>query len=207
MINIQFDVFGITDKIYNYLSEKCAACTLRWKMSTSTDPADYGEAHPKVYAYTFDDEEVPETPSILLQTTNINPSQIHYVIYVSCAHAAVQECETVDAIEGEENKYTYRTETIPPEEEGGEGTEVPATGYTSDGVRRELYKVTLMLGQFVFESLMRMGNDGARIQNLSLIPPSAFMQEFPYCSATIEFDALYESMPKAVVTTRLQELL
>jgi hypothetical protein len=204
---IQFDVFGITDKIYKYLSEKCAACTLRWKTSTSTDPAEYGEAKPTVYAFTFDDEEIPDTPSVLIQTTNINPSQIHYVIYVSCAHAAVQECETVDAIEGEENKYTYRTETIPPEEEGGEGAEVPATGYTSDGVRRELYKVTLMLGQFVFESLMRMGNDGARIQNLSLIPPSAFMQEFPYCSCSLEFDALYESMPKAVATTRLQELL
>ena len=206
-MNIQFDVFGITDKIYNYLSEKCAACTLRWKTSASTDPADYEEAKPTVYEFVYDGEEIPDGPSILLQTTNINPSQIHYVIYVSCAHAAVQECEKADAIEGEENKFKYRTETIPPEEEGEEGTEIPATGFTSDGVRRELYKVTLMLGQYVFESLMRMQNDGMQIQNLSLIPPSAFMQEFPYCSATCEFDVLYNSMPKAVATTRLQELL
>lgn len=207
MINIQFDVFGLTQKIYDYLTEKCQYCRLRWKTSASTDPADYEEANPKVYAYTFDDEEVPETPSVLIQTTNINPTQIHYVVYVSCAHAAVQECEKADAIEGEKNKFKYRTETIPPEEEGGEGTEIPATGFTSDGVRRELYKVTLMLGQYVFESLMRMQNDGMQIQNLSLIPPSAFMQEFPYCSATCEFDVLYNSMPKAVATTRLQELL
>lgn len=197
------NIFGITESIVSYLSEQCNICTLRWKSSSSTEPADYAEVRPKVYAYTFDgDGEIPDSPSVLIQTTRITPDSIHYVVYLSVVHSAILEAEKVDPVEGTQDQFKYRTETV--EEEG---QEVPATGYTSDGVRRELYKITLMLSDFVFTALMRMGNQCAEIRNLNLTPPSAFMQEFPYCSATIEFDAQYHTRPVSVVGTSLQDLL
>ena len=197
---IERSVFGITDIIYNYLTSACESCTLRWKKSDSTDAQDYEEAKPMVYKYVYDGEYVPSGATVLLQTTRISPDSIHYVVYVSCCHPAVQECEIADPVEGETNSYEYRTDEVDNES-------VPAKGFSSDGVRRELYRVTLMLADYVFTSLMRMSMDSMRMQGLSLIPPSAYMQEFPYCSASIEFDALYLSKPAAMVGTELSDLL
>ena len=157
-----------------------------------------------VYGSVYDGEEIPVGPSILLQTTRITPENIHYVIYISVVHSAVQECEKADLVEGAENEYTYRTETVVEE---GQDVEIPATGFTSDDVRRELYRVTLMLGDYVFRMLMQMGNSKARITNLTLVPPSAYMQEFPYCSCSLEMDVSYISKPTAVVNTELFDLL
>lgn len=199
-MRIERNVFGITDAIYSHLSAACESCTLRWKRTDSTEADAYAEVKPEVYEYTYDGEEIPDGPSVLIQTTRISPDSIHYVVYVSCCHPAVQECEMADPVEGETNSYEYRTDEVDNES-------VPAKGFSSDGVRRELYRVTLMLADYVFTSLMRMSMDSMRMQGLSLIPPSAYMQEFPYCSASIEFDALYLSKPAAMVGTELSDLL
>ena len=197
---IERNVFGITDAIYGHLSAACEACTLRWKRTDSTEADDYAEAKPTVYEYTYDGEEIPDGPSVLVQTTRISPDSIHYVIYLSCCHPAVQECEKADPVEGETNRYVYRTDDV-------DGESVPAKDFSSDGVRRELYRVTLMLADYVFTALMRMSMDCMRMQGLTLIPPSSYLQEFPYCSASIEFDAAYISKPAAMVGTDLVDLL
>lgn len=196
---IQRDIFGITDAIYNYLSAACEGCTLRWKKSDSTDAQDYEEVKPTVYEYTFDDANLPSGPSVLIQTTRVNPDSIHYVMYISCYHPAVQECEIADRQENTDI-YKYRTDET-------DNQTVPARDYSSGGVRRELYRVTLMLADYVFTSLMRMGIDSARLQGLTMIPPSAYMQSFPECDCTIEFDAVYVSKPVAIVGTELSDLL
>lgn len=196
---IQRDVFGITDKLHEYLSNACENCALKWKKSASTNPDDYVEEKPRVYKFTFEGEEIPESPAILIQTTRITPDNIHYILYMTVCHPAVQECEIVDRVEGT-REYAYRTDTV-------DEKKVPAEGFTSEGVRQELYRACLMLGDYVLTQLERMDNDCINLSNLTLIPPSPYMAEFPYCSTTLEFDVSYISMPKAIVGTTLRELL
>lgn len=189
---IQRDVFGVSDALFAYLTQKCADCTLRFKASSSLDKDDYQEITPRVFLYTFDDDttEIP-SPCVLIQPTLINQQSIHYVLYISVAHPAIQECEIVDEVPAGSRHYQYR-----------DGSE-----FTSDGVRRELYRACLMLENFIFFQMMQWRGDGKLIQNLVANPPSPFMENFPACECTVEFDFTYETRTSTYAGTRLQELL
>lgn len=185
------DVLGCSDALYNYLVQKCADCTLRFKASSSVEAEDYAEVTPQVYKFTFDDASEIPSPCVLIQPTSITQQSIHYVLYISVAHPAIQECEIVDEVPAGSRHYQYR-----------DGSE-----FTSEGVRRELYRACLMLGNFIFFQMMQWRGDGKLIQNLVANPPSPFMENFPSCECTVEFDFTYETRTSTYAGTRLQQLL
>lgn len=192
MSEMMMDVFGVTKALTNLLTRDCSACTLRFKASASTDAEDYAEVTPSVYAFTYDDfsSEIP-SPSVLVQPTQIMGGVIHYVIYVCVVHPAIMQCEITDESPSGSNQYVYRD----------------GTDFTDTGVRPELYRACLMLAEVVFESLLKLSSSETRLKNLVINPPSPMMDEFPYCSCTVELDFSYDIYPKKVSSTRLQELL
>ena len=192
MSEMLMDVFGVTKALTNLLTRDCSACTLRFKKSASTDAEDYAEVQPRVYAFTYDDfsSEIP-APSVLIQPTQIANGSIHYVIYVCVAHPAIQQCEITEENPKGSWQFVY--------EDG--------TNFTDAGVRPELYKASLMLAEVVFESLLKLSSSETRLKNLTINPPSPYMEEFPYCSSSVELDFSYDIYPKKMASTRLQELL
>lgn len=191
MSGIIRDCFGASDALYNYLSRECGACTLRFKASSSLDKDDYVEITPRVYEFTFDDPSEIPSPCVLIQPVTVTSSNVHFVLYISISHAAIQECEIVDENPEGSRHYQYR-----------DGSE-----FTSDGVRRELYRACMTLQTFVFNALLKLGSSDARIQNITLNPPSPYMENFPSCDGTVEFDMAYSTQTVAYGGTRLQELL
>ena len=191
MSGIIRDVFGCSDAIYNYLTQKCGDCTLRFKASSSLEVEDYVEITPQVYEFTFEDASEIPSPCVLVQPVTVTSSNVHFVLYISVAHGGIQECEIVDENPEGSRHYQYR-----------DGSE-----FTSDGVRRELYRACMTLQTFVFNSMLKLSSSDARIQNLTLNPPSPYMEMFPSCEGTVEFDMAYSTQPVAYAGTRLQELL
>lgn len=185
------DVFGCSDAVFNYLTQKCEACTLRFKASSSLDADEYVEIKPKVYEFTFDDSSEIPSPCVLIQPVTVTASNVHFVIYVSVAHGGIQECEIVDEMPAGSHHYQYRD----------------GSDFTSEGVRRELYRACMSLQTFVFNALLKLSSSDARIQNLTLNPPSPFMENFPSCDGTVEFDMAYSTETVSYAGTRLQELL
>lgn len=192
MSEMMMDVFGVTKALTNLLTKDCAACTLRFKASASTDAENYAEVTPRVYAFTYDDfsSEIP-APSVLIQPTQIMGGVIHYVIYVCVVHPAVQQCEITEESPKGSWQFVYKD----------------GTNFTDAGVRPELYRASLMLAEVVFESLLKLSSSDTRLKNLAINPPSPYMEEFPYCSCTVELDFSYDIYPKKMASTRLQELL
>lgn len=192
MSEMMMDVFGVTKALTNLLSRDCKNCSLRFKASASTDAEDYAEVTPSVYAFTYDDfsSEIP-APSVLIQPTQIANGVIHYVIYVCVAHPAIQQCEITEESPKGSWQFVYKD----------------GTNFTDAGVRPELYKASLMLAEVVFESLLKLSSSETRLKNLTINPPSPYMEEFPYCSCTVELDFSYDIYPKKMASTRLQELL
>lgn len=192
MSEMMMDVFGVTKALTNLLTRDCSDCTLRFKMSASTDAEDYAEVQPRVYAFTYDDfsSEIP-APSILIQPTQIENGSIHYVIYVCVVHPAIMQCEITEGNPKGSWQFVYKD----------------GTNFTDAGVRPELYKASLMLAEVVFESLLKLSSSETRLKNLTINPPSPYMEEFPYCSCTVELDFSYDIYPKKMASTRLQELL
>lgn len=185
------DVFGCSDAIYNYLTQKCADCTLRFKASSSVEAEDYAEVTPQVYEFTFDDASEIPSPCVLVQPVNVTASNVHFVLFISVAHGGIQECEIVDEDPTGSRQYVYRD----------------GTDFTSDGVRRELYRACMSLQTFVFNAMLKLSSSDARIQNLTLNPPSPYMESFPACEGTVEFDMSYDTRTVAYAGTRLQDLL
>ena len=52
------NIISLTDFIRDELEKELTKTTFRWKSSDSTDPDEYGENKPCVYAYTYDDEDI-----------------------------------------------------------------------------------------------------------------------------------------------------
>lgn len=185
------DVFGCSDAIYNYLTQKCADCTLRFKASSSVEAEDYAEVTPQVYEFTFDDASEIPSPCVLVQPVSVTSSSVHFVLFISVAHGGIQEREIVDEDPAGSHQYVYRD----------------GTDFTSDGVRRELYRACMGLQTFVFNAMLKLSSSDARIQNLTLNPPSPYMESFPACEGTVEFDMAYDTRTVAYAGTRLQDLL
>lgn len=167
-----------TEKIASGLREYMDKICFRFKNSDET--GEYIEAKPKVYSFVYDDDDPGhiKTPSILVQLTGLNDDVASYLLYVCVCNPAIQDQEITTPVEGKENVYKYN-----------DGDSI-----NSDGVRYDLYKSCLQLGEQAFICLKKMNNDNFHIENIELSPPSPFMDKFPYCDCTISFDCRVENV-------------
>lgn len=175
------------EAIYSELATSLESITMRWK--ASDDLSEYREAKPSVHLFTYDtpDDAIP-SPSVLVQVTSLAQGMAHFVIYVHVTHPAIMDKEIVHPVE--RGVFTY-----------GEGD-----AFTSDGVRTELYKATLMLGEAVYTEMSRLGKSGYAVSAVSLTPPDSIMASFPYCSCVIECDVRI-AQEMSTNKSRLMELL
>ena len=191
-----FNVISLTDFIRDELDRELSKTTFRWKASDSTDPDEYGENKPCVYAYTYDDEDITSdglpthTPSVLVQPISEENGAWHFVVFCCCVHPAVQNIE----------------KTVPAIEKQGFYKHIDSPGYGSLGCKRELFKATLLLTEQVALTIKRIGNNNADIKNVVTDAPSPLLPDFPYCSGTVEFDARL-SQTTAKLNTKLASLL
>lgn len=169
-----YSLCSIIENISSELQKRMNAVTLKWKYSDSTES--YNEAKPAVYAYTYDDlqDGMPlKTPSILVQCMSLNPDGIaSFLIHICVCNPAKQDKEITEKVEGYNDVYQYG---------GGDGID-------SAGVRSELYRACLMLGEQVYLALSRMSNTNLAISNINLETPSPYLENFPYCECSISFD-------------------
>ncbi len=191
-----FNVLSLTDFIRDELDGELSKTTFRWKASDSTDPNEYGENKPCVYAYTYDDEDITSdglpahTPSVLVQPISEENGAWHFVVFCCCAHPAVQDIEKTVPVEGKQGVYKH----------------IDSPEYDALGCRRELFKATLLLTEQVALALKRIGNTNAALSNIVTNAPSPLLPDFPYCSGTVEFDARI-SQTTAKINTKLASLL
>lgn len=170
-----YSILLITEKIQSELQKRMDALTFRWK--GSDDTSDYVEQKPKVYAFTYDDlsNDMPMyTPSVLIQIMNVDDSGLaSFLIHVCVCNPAKQDKEITEPIEGTDNVYKYN-----------DGDDID-----SAGVRSELYRACLMLGEQVYLAIKKMGNDSdTSISNVNLDTPNPYLQNFPYCECTVSFN-------------------
>ena len=191
-----FNVISLTDFIRDELDRELSKTTFRWKASDSTDPDEYGENKPCVYAYTYDDEDITSdgfpthTPSVLVQPISEENGAWHFVVFCCCAHPAVQDIEKTVPVTGKHNVYKH----------------IDSPEYDALGCKRELFKATLLLTEQVALALKRIGNTNAALSNIVTNAPSPLLPDIPYCSGTVEFDARL-SQTTAKLDTKLASLL
>lgn len=191
-----FNIISLTDFIRDELERELEKTTFRWKASDSTDPNEYGENKPCVYAYTYDDEDITsdglptQTPSVLVQPISENGGAWHFVVFCCCSHPAVQDIEKTVPVEGKQGVYKH----------------IDSPEYDSLGCKRELLKAALLLTEQVALTLKRIGNNNADIQNVVTNCPSPLLPDFPYCSGTVEFDARL-AQTTAKINTKLASFL
>ena len=191
-----FNVISLTDFIRDELERELEKTTFRWKSSDSTDPDEYGENKPCVYAYTYEDEDITSdgfpthTPSVLVQPISENGGAWHFVVFCCCVHPAISDIEKTVPVEGKQGIYKH----------------IDSPEYDALGCKRELFKATLLLTEQVALTLKRIGNNNADIKNVVTSCPSPLLPDFPYCSGTVEFDARL-AQTTAKINTKLASLL
>ena len=191
-----FNVISLTDFIRDELEKELEKTTFRWKSSDSTDPDEYGENKPCVYAYTYDDEDITSdgfpthTPSVLVQPISENGGSWHFVVFCCCLHPGVQDIEKTVPVTGKQGVYKH----------------IDSPEYDALGCKRELFKATLLLTEQVALTIKRIGNNNADIKNVVTDAPSPLLPDFPYCSGVVEFDARI-SQTTAKINTKLASLL
>jgi hypothetical protein len=163
-----------TEAIVAELQKRMDELCFRWKSSDSL--SEYDEAKPFVYTFVFDDttNDLPiKTPSILVQLTELDgDGKASYLAYVCVCHPAVMDKEITTPVKGKDGIYTYN-----------DGKNID-----SAGVRLELYKYCVMLGEQVYLALKRMNNSSYHITDVVLNTPSPFLDKFPYCECTVAFN-------------------
>lgn len=188
-----FSILEVTEAITSKLRERVENIPFRWK--SSEDPTTYKEVTPTVEAFTFDDTNEAgyplHTPSILIQPVTESGGVWHFIIFVCCVHPAIQEQEKT-VKDGETGNYVYK-----------EGDK-----FTSLGCRKELLKFGLLLSEQVSRMIQSIANDNQslRITNISLNAPSPTLPEFPYTTATLEFDCVLSQVVNRI-NTDLAKLL
>ena len=191
-----FNIISMTDFIRDELERELSKTTFRWKSSDSTDPDEYGENKPCVYAYTYDDEDITSdgfpthTPSVLVQPISEENGTWHFVVFCCCSHPAVQDIEKTVPVEGRQGVYKH----------------IDSPEYDSLGCKLELFKAALLLTEQVALTLKRIGNDNADIKNVVTNAPSPLLPDFPFCSGVVEFDARI-SQTTSKINTKLASLL
>ena len=173
MKSTQIDIIGAMNALRDALQQALDGTSLHWKCTESTDASNYCESSPIVSIFTFDEVDANDmpvkTPAVLLQAMQCTSGVWECEAYVTICHPAIQERELVS--KASDGHYYYH--------DGGE--------FTSVGARQELYRGALMLAQRVYFELQNLSRSEFAISNLTLHAPSAFMSEFPYCSASISF--------------------
>ena len=199
-----YSVILKTQAIADKLQTAMNAVTLRWKNSDDTEV--YGEAKPKVYAFTFDDlnGDFPlKTPSILVQLMSVDDNGVcSYIIYCCVCNPALQAKEMTYPVEGSENTYHYGDSTFPDDDED----ETNNVSIDSACVRSDLYKACLMLAEQVYIAIKKMSNDDESIHDVILETPSPYMENFPYCEALVKFQSNL-SIVNTKINTSLWDML
>lgn len=161
------------EEVVEELQKSMNKITLRWKNSDATD--EYNEAKPQVYAFTYDDlsEDMPiHTPSVLVQVMGLSDDGVaSFLVHVCICNPALQDKEVTHTVKDNPDLYEYDT-----------GDDI-----SSSHVRSELYKTCLMLGEQVYLAIKRMSNNKQSISNVSLDPPSPYLDKFPYCECSVSF--------------------
>lgn len=188
MYSITLKIRDIADKLQQSMDGVC----LRWKASSET--GEYIEATPTVYAYTYDDMEgeMPlRTPSILVQCTSMDGNgNAEFVIHCAVCNPARQDRETAADPDGDGIYYYSRSPR-----------------YTSAGVRSELYRAALLLGESVLYAIQKMADNGEPIKEIILNTPSPYMELFPYCECAITFTCNVAADIRGRNGSRLCEML
>ena len=181
-----YSIVLITEEIASKLQSQLNEVGLRWKSSDSTTT--YVEAKPMVYAFTYDDLDGGNplhTPSVLVQVLGIDPDGVSsFLIHVCISYPSIQDKEITKPVQGVDGVYEYKT----------------GDGIDSAGVRSELYKACLMLGERVFVSLGKISNTDIPIRNIQLNTPNPYMEQFPYCDCTVSFDVECSQIEKKLNT-------
>ena len=169
-----YSIVSITKSISNELQSLMDKVTLRWKGSDQT--SEYIEKKPTVYAYTYDDlsNGMPlNTPSILIQCMSLDDSGLaSFLVHVCICNPARQDKEITKPVQGSNDTYEYGTQKT----------------IDSAGVRSELYRACMMLGEHVYIALKRMSNSDRAISNVNLETPNPYLENFPYCECSVSFD-------------------
>lgn len=182
-----------TEKIVEALQNRMDALTFKWKGSDDTN--EYTECKPKVYAFTYDDlsNGLPlKTPSVCVQLVSVDDSGIaRYIVHCCVCNPALQDKEITHEVTGEPGHYAYNTgDTI-----------------DSAGVRSELYKFCLLLGEQVYLALKQLGNTNRDISNVVLDTPSPYLDEFPYSECAVSFESDTKNFVETLRNTDLESML
>lgn len=188
------DILHLTDAITATLQARMDKLCFRWKSSDSTAEDDYHEARPKVTAFCYDyinENGLPdEMPSVLVQVLSESNGLVNYCVFVCVAHPAIQDIE----------------KTVPVQQGSSVYKHIDSPDYTGLGCRLELYRTALLLTEQVSLALKRMANDCFPISDVEMTAPSPLLPDFPYCTATVTFNARI-SQVGSKIDTKLASLL
>ena len=187
-----FNVFTLTEHIAEELRSELDSLTYRYK--GTDDASDATETKQRVYTFTYDCEldrdMLPvHTPSVLLQVIKRDSNTVSYLAHIYVANASIVDDEIAfDCGDG-----SYRM---------GNGEEPCA-----NGARRDLYRACLLLGEGVYNALNTISLSGlARIENIVLNAPAAYMDIYPSCECTVSFDCTL-SNTESFIRSKLEEIL
>ena len=164
-----------TQQIVDALQTRMDGLTFRWKGSDST--TEYIERTPTVYPFTYDNVSngFPlDTPAICVQLLSVdNAGMASYLVHVCVCNSALMDKEITSPVKDELGAYEYGK----------------TDGFDSAGVRLELYKFCLILGEQVYLALKQMSNTAQDINNVELHTPSPYLADFPYSECTVSFES------------------
>jgi hypothetical protein len=168
-----YSLLMITENIASELQKQLNNVTMRWKDSDATDV--FHESKPTVYAFTYDDltNNMPlKTPSVLVQCMSLdNAGVASFLVHVCICNPAKQDKEITNPVAGSDGVYQY-----------GSGQNIDTSG-----VRSELYRACLMLGEQVYIALKKIYNSSWSVDNLQLDTPNPYLENFPYCECSVTF--------------------
>ena len=186
------NIFTLTEHIAAALREELDALTYRFK--GTDEPNDATETKPRVYTFTYDGELDRDllpvhTPSVLLQVIKRDSDTASYLVHIYVANASIVDDEIAfDCGDG-----SYRM---------GNGEEPCA-----NGARRDLYRACLLLGEGVYNALNTISLSGlARLENIVLNAPSAYMDNYPSCECTVSFDCALRNT-ESFIRSKLEDIL
>lgn len=187
-----YSIVNITESIKKELQSRMDGISLKWKGSDQT--SEYEEKKPTVYAFTYDDltNGMPlNTPAILVQCMSLDDSGLaSFLVHVCICNPAKQDKEITKPVQGSNNVYEYGTKK----------------DIDSAGVRSELYRACMMLGEQVYLAIKRMSNTDRSISNVFLETPSPYLENFPYCECSVSFDA-NTSQAVSKIDSKIWEML
>ena len=186
------NIFTLTEHIAAALRSEFGGLSYRFK--STDEPNDATETKPCVYTFTYDGELDRDllpvhTPSVLLQVIKRDDETVSYLVHIYVVNASIVDDEIAfDCGDG-----SYRM---------GEGEE-PRAG----GSRRDLYRACLLLGESVYNALNTISLSGlARIENIVLNAPAAYMDNYPSCECTVSFDCALHNT-ESFIRSKLEEIL